>query len=239
MKRMLITLTLAALLAAPALADEPTQQDFDEFWKEEGEFRDDLLDGTGTGGGPMMVWFESDFDKVNAELEDAGLLAVPVDDLYWGGAAWFGINSGDKLYVALGGGGYGGGSEARRSDDFSRFGHGAGYFAAKGILPLHKRLFLEGGVQLGAGHSELLVERTDTDTGIVNVHLRGDRNFLLARASLGVDLRLARWIGILFAGGYALTSGDWSLEGERDLIDRLDFEDDSGPFASVMVRFGI
>lgn len=227
---------LLALAVSPAAGE--TEAEFDEFWNEEEPFQNELPERPGTGGGPLMVWIERDLDAVNRELAAFDLLAVPEGDLYWGGAAWFSIDSGEMLFVALGGGGYGGGSESQRSTDFSRYSNGAGYFAVKGILPVHNRLYLEGGIQLGGGSSALLVEHTEDD-GVVSVHLRGDRNYLMARASLGLEFRLARWIGILAEGGYAVTRGDWELEGERALIDRLDFEDEAGAFASLMVRFGI
>ena len=241
-RSLILAAALSFALTAGAMAQTPSQddlqKDFDAFWQEE-EYHDDLLDGTGTGGGPSMQWFKRDLDEVNAALEAAGLLALPEKSLYWGGQGWYSVHSGDRLFVALGGGGYGGGGESERGDDLSRFTRGAGWFGVKGILPLHRRVFVEGGLSLGAGSSSVLVERTDAGTGIINVHLRGDRVFLLARPHAGIDLRLARWVGILVEGGYELTSGDWTLKGERDLIDGLDFGDGNGPFAAVTLRFGI
>jgi len=102
----------------------------------------------------------------------------------------------------------------------------------------HRRLFLERGVALGGGASAAVVEQTDSQ-GVINVQLRGERRFLLLRPHLGLDLRLARWAGILVEGGNEFTSGDWSLMGEQALLDTLEFEDDSGSFVSVTIRFGI
>jgi hypothetical protein len=83
------------------------------------------------------------------------------------------------------------------------------------------------------------MEREEGSTGIVNVHLRGNRTFVMLRGGMGLDFRLARWIGILVEGGYSMTSGDWNLEGEQALIDRLEFDDQDGAYASVMIRFGL
>jgi hypothetical protein len=235
----LLVLLLAAPAAAqPPAANEDLSKDFDKFWEEE-EFKDDYLDGTGTGGGPAMVWRELDLDAANRKLVDAGLIALPEKSLNWGGAGWYSMHTGDKLFIALGGGGYGGAGESQRGEDFSRISRGAGYFAVKGVLPLHKRLFLEAGLALGGGASKVTVERTETGSGIIQVYLRGERRFLLLRPHLGLDLRLARWAGILVEGGYEFTSGDWSLEGERELTDTLDFGDDAGRFIAVTIRFGI
>lgn len=230
-------LSLLVLGLPAASVAEPGTEDFDEFWEDDSESKA-LRDGTGTGGGPLMLWMPRQFDDVNEDLEAVGLLALPDQELYWGGAAWFGLDSGGPLYVALGGGGFAGGGDAARGDDYSRLGYGAGYFSVKGIYPMHRHLFIESGVQLGGGSASILVEET-SDSGIVNVHLRGDRHFVLLRGSLGLDIRLARWIGILVEGGYSLSSGDWSLVGEQSLIDRLEFEDQDGAYASVMVRFGL
>lgn len=235
----LLVLLLAAPAAAqPPAANEDLSKDFDKFWAEE-EFKDDYLDGTGTGGGPAMVWRELDLDAANAELVDAGLIALPEKSLNWGGAGWFSMHTGDKLFIALGGGGYGGAGESRRGEDFSRISRGAGYFAVKAVLPLHKRLFLEGGAALGGGASTVTVERTETDTGIIQVYLRGEQRFLLLRPHLGLDLRLARWAGILVEGGYELASGDWSLEGDASLVRDLELDEGSGPYVAVLIRFGI
>lgn len=239
-----LALLIALCLAVPAAAQTPPaptaedlSKDFDEFWNDE-EFKDDFLDGTGTGGGPCMVWRELDLDDANRALADAGLIALPEKTLNWGGAGWFSMHTGDRLFVALGGGGYGGAGESERGDDFSRFTRGAGYFDVKGVLPLHKRLFLEAGLALGGGRSELTVERT-ADSGIVEVHLRGEQLFLLMRPHYGLDLRLARWVGLLVEGGYELTSGDWTLEGESALLEAIDLDEGSGPYFAVTVRFGI
>ena len=243
MTRLAILLVLLAALPAAAQtppADEDLSKDFDKFWEEE-EFKDDYLDGTGTGGGPSMVWRELDLEAANRVLAEhpAGLIALPEKTLSWGGAGWFSMHSGDKLFVALGGGGYGGAAESRRGDDFSRFSRGAGYFDVKGVLPLHKRIFVEGGLALGGGASEVTVERTATDTGIVQVYLRGEQLFLLLRPHFGLDLRLARWVGILAEGGYELASGDWTLEGEAALVDAIELDEGSGPYFAVTIRFGI
>jgi len=242
-----LTILLALLIALPAAAQTPPasedlSKDFDKFWEEE-EFKDDYLDGTGTGGGPAMVWRELDLDAVNQVLAHRGLITLPEKTLNWGGAGWFSMHTGDRLFVALGGGGYGGAGESQRGDEFSRLSRGAGYFDVKGVLPLHRRLFLEGGLALGGGASEVTVERTITDgsdeAGIIQVHLRGKQLFLLLRPHVGLDLRLARWVGILAEGGYELASGDWTLEGEATLVDELEFEAGSGPYFALTVRFGI
>lgn len=251
-------LALPALPAAPPAAaqtpDEPAQpappaeselsRDFDKFWEEE-EFKDDYLDGTGTGGGPAMIWRELDLDAANRALaaHAAGLIGLPEKTLNWGGAGWFSMHSGDRLFVAIGGGGYGGTGESRRGEDFSRLARGAGYLDVKGVLPLHRRLFLEGGLALGGGASELTVERRiadgSEDAGIVQVWLRGEQRFLLLRPHLGIDLRLARWVGLLAEGGYELASGDWSLEGQAALVSEIELEAGSGPYWAVTLRFGI
>ncbi len=240
--RLSIPITLLSLFilatGVSALEEQGTaDDDFDEFWEDDSESKA-LRDGTGTGGGPLMEWMPRQFDGVNEELEAVGLLALPDQELYWGGAAWFGLDSGGPLYVALGGGGFGGGGDAARGDGYSRLTYGAGYFSVKGIYPMHRHLFIESNVQLGGGAASVLVEET-ADSGIVNVHLRGDRAFVMLRGGLGLDFRLARWIGILVSGGYSLTSGGWNLEGEQALIDRLEFEDQDGAYASVMIRFGL
>jgi hypothetical protein len=238
-----LAILLALLIAAPAAAQPPAanddlSKDFDKFWEEE-EFKDDYLDGTGTGGGPAMVWREQDLDAANRALVDAGLITLPEKTLSWGGAGWFSMHTGDKLFIALGGGGYGGAGESQRGEDFSRFSRGAGYLSVKGVLPLHKRLFLEAGIALGGGISEVTVERTETGTGIIQVYLRGEQRFLLLRPHLGLDLRLARWAGVLVEGGYELTSGDWTLEGDAGLVRELELGDGSGPYLAVTLRFGI
>ena len=93
---------------------------------------------------------------------------------------------------------------------------------------------------IGRGLRDLhALEMVHGDVKPSNVMQDGDRVFLLARPHAGIDLRLARWVGILVEGGYELTSGDWTLKGERDLIDGLDFGDGNGPFAAVTLRFGI
>ena len=220
----------------PVLAWEEQESD-DDFWENDEEER--ALHGVGSGGGPFMMWYEQDLSVVNDALAAAGLLTVPEQDLYWGGAGWGGIASSGALSVAVGGGGFGGGAESLRSDDYSNWSLGGGYFAVKGIYPLHRSLFLEGGVQLGGGMSTMVVERTDSATGIVEVHLRGERPFAMFRGNLGVDIRLADWVGILVEGGYSYTSGSWKLVGDSDLVGGLDIENDASPYASVMVRFGI
>jgi len=237
-RRATLALSILTLLAAPALADEPASQGFDDFWDEEPEQTEVLPSRLGTGAGPMMVYLEQSLSSVNVELENAGLLALPEQQLYWGGAGWFSIPSGGPLHVALGGGAYGGGGNATRGDDYSHRGLSAGFFAAKGIFPAHRHLYIEGGVQLGGGVGSVVVERTGAD-GVVNVHLRGSRGFAMMRGVLGLDIRLARWIGILVEGGYGLTVGEWNLEGEADLLDGLEFEDGGSAHFSVMVRFGI
>ncbi len=228
-------LPLIALLLLPVLA--AGQTDEDDFWAEE-EFQDEYISGTGSGGGPAMVWYEQDLSVPNAVLRGAGLRELPEKSLYWGGAAWGAIATADRFFVAIGGGGYGGTDRSELGDDVSEWSHAAGYGAIKGIYALHRRIFLEGGVQLGGGSSSLYVEDRAAD-GLVQVHVRGDRNFLLLRPHLGLDLRLGRWVGILVEGGYTLTSGEWQLEGVNDLISRLDFDEGNEPYFSVLVRFGI
>jgi hypothetical protein len=229
---LLIILMLMALPAA-ALSDDP-------FWDED-ETAEEVVPGTGTGGGPYMLWLSHDFDGVNAILENdlQGLAGIPDLDLYWGGAGWFSISAGKKMHVALGGGGFGGSSEVSEGDRRSKWSLSGGYFSVRGIYPAHRNIYLNAGVDLGGGSSELWVERTDAATGLIEVHLRGERNFLLVRPTAGVEIRLARWIGILLEGGYNITSGDWSLEGRQNLIEGLDFGSGDDFFASVMVRFGI
>jgi hypothetical protein len=243
MKTAIALLAFAGLLAGaagPPASAFAQEQGGQEFWQE-GEFKEDFMDGTGSGGGPAIVWFPTDLDGVNAVLEGAGHLAIPEPSLYWGGAGWMGIHTGGNVYVALGGGGFGGGTEKERGDRFSRWRLAAGYLAVKGIIPLHRRLFVEGGVQLGGGASHVWVEDVDDGSGIIRVRLRGDRGFVLLRPQLGLDLRLARWVGLLLEGGYTLTSGDWTLEGEHTLVNDpdLDFGDGNGPYLSITVRFGI
>ncbi len=236
----ILTPLLLLLLTGPAWGGEQGDAlDDDAFWEEEGEFQNEFMNGTGTGGGPSMTRYPVDLSDVNAVLEDAGLLALPEQDLYWGGAGWWGISTGDGIFVAIGGGGYGGSEEVKNNMQLARWSHGAGYIAMKGIYPLHRRLFVEAGVQLGAGVSSVWVEDSDADSGLIHVHLRGDRTFLLLRPQIGVDLRLARWAGILVEGGYALTSGEWQLEGESALLDEIEFSDESQPYFTVMLRFGI
>jgi len=236
------TLALIAItgfaFAQPALAWEDSKSEDDDFWEEEKESIRNVS-GVGSGGGPLMMWYEQDLSVVNDALAAAGLLAVPEQDLYWGGAGWGGVTTTGPLSVAIGGGGFGGAAESQRSNDYSSWTLGGGYFAAKGIYPLHRMLYIEGGVQLGGGMSSMVVERTNSDTGIVEVHLRGDRPFAMARGSLGVDIRLADWAGILVEGGYSYTSGSWKLVGDSDLVGGLEIENDASPYASVMVRFGI
>lgn len=237
--RATLACTLLMLLAAPGLAQNAPAQDFDDFWEEEPEQAEALPERLGTGAGPMMVYLEQSLGSVNDRLESAGLLALPEQQLYWGGAAWFSIPSGGPLHVALGGGAYGGGSSAERGADYAHRSVSAGFFSAKGILPVHRHLYLEGGVHLGGGASSVVVERTDVGSGIVNVHLRGSRGFAMLRGVLGLDIRLARWIGILVEGGYGLTVGEWSLVGDEDLLDGMEFDDSGSAHFSVMVRFGI
>ncbi len=229
----LALVTVLLMLGATVSAQEPE----DDFW-EDTEFEDQYISGTGSGGGPLMIGYKQDLDGVNAQLEGAGLLPIPEKTLYWGGAAWGGIATGEKFFVAIGGGGYGGDDRAEQGARVSEWSHGAGYFAIKGIYALDRRLFVEGGIQLGGGSSHVVVE-DQAANGVIEVHVRGDRNFLLLRPHVGFDLRLARWVGILFEAGYSLTSGDWRLEGESDLISQLDFDDGNAPYFGVMVRIGI
>jgi hypothetical protein len=234
-KRWVPLLTALLLLPVSGLAQST---DDDDFWATE-EVEDEFISGTGSGAGPAMIRYEQDLDDVNRELGLAGLQTLPEKTLYWGGAAWVGIATGERFFVAIGGGGYGGSDRAATGGDVAEWSHGAGYLAIKGIYPLHRRLFLEGGVQLGGGSSSFYVEDRDAPSGLIRVHARGDRDFLLLRPQLGLDFRLARWVGVLVEGGYTLTSGDWSLEGDDALIGRLDFGDGNAPYFSVMVRFGI
>ncbi|MCP4546954.1 MAG: hypothetical protein GY835_10865 [bacterium] len=232
--RTLCLVVLMLMLALPACAD----LEDDPFW-DESDFEEDLMTGTGTGGGPMMVWIPHDFKDVNSTLKIAGLLPIPDQDLYWGGAGWLGLSSSARTFVGLGGGGYGGSTESQQGFNYTRWSHGAGYFSTKGIFVLHRRLYLEAGVDLGGGRSEILVEETDGSTGTINVRVRGHKNFIMLRPVVGVDVRLAHWVGILVRGGYHFTSGDWVLEGDTAIVEALDFADDNAPFISVMVRFGI
>ncbi len=234
-----LLLPLLLTLAAPTLAEETEEQSFDEFWNEEQEPAMDLPERLGSGAGPMMVWVETKLDAVNAELERVGLLALPEQELYWGGGAWFSIPSGGPLTVALGGAGYGGGGEAERGANYASWSMSAGYFSVKGIYPAHRHLYIEGGVQLGGGSSSIVVESSDPGDGTVNVHLRGDRYFLLMRGAIGLDIRLARWIGILVEGGYGVSSGDWNLDVQDDRLGELEFQDSGKAQFMVMVRFGI
>ncbi|MBN2170379.1 MAG: hypothetical protein JW819_03540 [Candidatus Krumholzibacteriota bacterium] len=239
-----LLLPLVLLAAAPALAETDVILDDDPFWKDE-EFADEFMGSAGSGGGPSMTWFTQDLDGLNGVLRDEGLKPVPEKELYWGGAGWAGVYTGDDLYVAIGGGGFGGSQEARSGDLRSRWTLGAGYFAVKAIYPVLRRVYAEGGVQLGGGHSSIWIEDVlqggDPDAGLVLVHLRADRDFVLLRPHLGVDLRLSNWVGLLFEGGYTFTSGDWEMEGRKALIRRIEgkMPDGDGPYASVMVRFGI
>jgi len=240
-----MTLTLTALLAllplagGPALAAEETGAAKEDFWSDEAFFEDDdLFEATGSGGGPSLTWFDMDFESVNAVLENEGLLAVPENDLYWGGAGWGGIRTGERAFVALGGGGFSGGSEAREGGTRTKWSHNGGYFALKGIYAPFQRLFLEGGLEIGGGSSHIWAETQEAD-GDILVKLRGDRNFVLLRPHAGLDIRLARWVGVLLEGGYSMTSGSWNLDGNEALIGDLDLDKNDGPYASVMVRFGI
>jgi len=226
------------LLALPAMAGEETGGD--SFWEdEEGFFDDDeFFEACGSGGGPSITWMQFDFDAANEALEGEDLLAIPDQTLYWGGAGWGGIRTGDRLFVGIGGGGFSGSDEARQGDMLTRWEHGAGYFALKGIYAMNTRLFVEGGVALGGGTSHIWAEDQE-DNGDITVKVRGDRTFVLLRPHVGLDIRLARWVGILVEGGYLLTSGEWHLDGNTDLISDLDMGEQSVPYGSVMIRFGI
>jgi len=243
MLTVLLLLPLALFASVPAWAETDVILDDDPFWEDE-EFADEFIGSAGSGGGPSLTWFTQDLDALNGVLRDEGLKAVPEKELYWGGAGWAGVYSGNDLYVAIGGGGFGGSQDARSGDLYSRWSLGAGYFAVKAIYPVLRRVYAEGGVQLGGGHSDIWVEDVadgDPDQGLVLVHLRADRNFVLLRPHLGVDLRLSDWIGLLVEGGYTFTSGDWELEGREVLLQQLEgkMPDGDGPYVSVMVRFGI
>ena len=233
-------LTMLILASSPALAsDDPLPPG--PGGGESVEFEDDILDGTGSGGGPAMIWFSQDLGALNTLLAGEDLAEIPQMDLYWGGAGWGSIGASDGFFVGLGGGGFGGSQERRRGDRLSKWTHAAGYFAVKGIYPVSRRLFLEGGLQMGGGVSRLWVEKEKADSGIIEIHLRGERPFLLLKPHVGLDLRLARWLGFLFEGGYCLTGGDWKLEGDEALIAALggSLPDGRGPYASVLLRFGI
>jgi hypothetical protein len=236
------SLILIACMHHPASGQEADPPVRNEITWYDDDYRDELLDGTGSGGGPSMVWYRQDVDELNAVLGDwdPELVGLPEKSLYWGGAGWGSIGTGRRLFVALGGGGLGGSQEKRREESASRWSHAAGYLAVKGVYPLHLRLFLEGGLQLGGGSTSFRVERR-AESGVVEIHLRGDRDFLMIRPQLGLDLRLARWIGFLFEGGYQLTSGDWQLEGNEALIRAVEeaMPDGDAFYLSFMIRFGI
>jgi len=234
----LAALALIALIGAPAWALEETEAD-DDFWSDEEFFEDDdLFEATGSGGGPSLTWFDMDFASVNEVLDEAGLLSLPEDNLYWGGAGWGGIRTGSRTFVAIGGGGFGGSTEAREGGKRTKWSHNGGYFALKGIYAPFSRLFLEGGIQIGGGSSHIWAE-TREESGDITVKVRGDRNFVLLRPHAGMDIRLARWVGILVEGGYSISSGSWNLDGNADLIEEMDLGKNDGPYASVIVRFGI
>lgn len=241
--RLALLLLPLALLAAPALAETDVILDDDPFWEDE-EFEDEFTAAAGSGGGPSMTWFTQDLDDLNGVLRAAGLKPVPEKELYWGGAGWAGVLTANDLFVAVGGGGFGGSQDARSGDLYSRWSLGVGYFAVKAVYPVLRRVYVEGGVQLGGGHGGIWVEDVadaEPDQGLVLVHLRADRNFVMLRPHLGLDLRLSDWIGLLCEGGYTFTSGDWELEGREALLREIEgkMPDGDGPYVSVTVRFGI
>lgn len=200
----------------------------------------DFLSGTGSGGGASITWFPMDFSSANQRLDDAGLLAIPAANLYWGGGGWGTIQTGERSFIALGGGGFGGGSEGRQGKTLTRWALGAGYFSIKGIYALNKRIFCEAGLQLGGGSATILTEEADPEqAGAILTRLRGERTFALLRPQVGLDLRLARWAGILVEGGYSISSGGWALEGADDLVGEIDLGKGDGPYVSFTVRFGI
>jgi hypothetical protein len=238
--RFLAVLAAVALLGLTGVSVMAVEETEDDFWSDEEFFEDDdLFEATGSGGGPSLTWFDMDFSTINEILEgEAALLGVPENNLYWGGSGWGGMRTGERTFVAIGGGGFGGGSEALAGGKRTKWSHTGGYFSLKGIFAAHSRIFLEGGLQIGGGNSHIWAE-TQEDDGDIVVKIRGDRNFVLLRPHAGVDIRLARWVGILVEGGYSLSSGSWNLDGNEDLIDELDLDNNDGPYASVMVRFGI
>ncbi len=240
-KKTIAVLAAAALICfvgGAALAGEHEHAE-DDFWSDDEFFADDdLFEATGSGGGPSLTWFDMDFDAVNEVLSAEGLEELPENNLYWGGAGWGGMRTGERTFVAIGGGGFGGGSESRSGGDRTKWSLSGGYFALKGIYAPHPRFFFEGGLQIGGGTSHIWAE-TQEDDGDIVVKVRGNRNFVLLRPHAGLDIRLARWVGILVEGGYSLSSGSWNLDGNDDLIQELDLDKNDGPYASVMVRFGI
>ncbi len=235
-----------AVLAATALicfaggaarAEEQVVEN--DFWADEEFFEDDdLFEVTGSGGGPSITWFDMGFSSINEILDAEGLMEVPENTLYWGGAGWGGMRTGERTFVAIGGGGFSGSAESKAGGDRTKWSHAGGYFSIKGIFAPHPRIFLEGGLQIGGGGSHIWVETQEADGDII-VKVRGNRNFVLLRPHAGLDIRLARWVGILVEGGYSLSSGSWNLDGNDVLIQELDLDKNDGPYASVMVRFGI
>ena len=222
---------LLLLLSLPLLADKQGE------WNDEEEFfSSDLMEATGSGGGPSMTLYSQDFTALNELLLEEGLVEVPSLELYWGGAGWGAVQTGERFFLALGGGGYGGASESSVGSRLSRWEHEAGYFSIKGVRALRNRFYVEAGVQLGGGQSKIWAEETGDNEDVI-VRLRGTRSFAMIRPHLGFDWRLAQWVGILVEAGYLFTAGDWSLEGS--LADPALLGNGNGFSSSLMVRFGI
>jgi len=241
MRMLIVFMASSASLCLASRAVVAEGKTDDDFWSDQEFFKDDdLFEATGSGGGPSLTWFDVDFSSVNRVLEglDDPLPAIPDVKLYWGGAGWGGMRTGARSFVAIGGGGFGGGSEAQVGGKRTQWSHSAGYFALKGIYALHPRLFAEAGLQIGGGNSHIWAETREAD-GDVLVKVRGARNFVLLRPELGLDIRLARWVGVLVEGGYSLSSGSWSLDGNTDLLAQLDMGKNDGLYATVLLRFGI
>ncbi|MFC2134529.1 hypothetical protein ACFLTH_07925 [Bacteroidota bacterium] len=186
----------------------------------------------GMAGGFSPIWFSSNIDDLNLQLESFGL--PPFSDngiITYGGGGYAYIMFFDN--VRIGGLGFSGSTSTEGTvNNFNRevsYSIGGGALTIEYTIPSIKNVALSVGAMIGAGALEIEIYQNQGETdwndiwngfsgSSENINRKISNNYYIFAPTVNLDIPLTRFIAFRIGGGYQFTfSNNWELDNGQSI----------------------